>query len=132
MNAIRDMPAFLRHLPFAWEIVEQSPTVYTVRLGQQSFSFWAITSESNPERLADFVQEMTRHKPPLQDVVVNGIHGKAFGGFSDDYSSRAWWLRAEGSHVISFHFEGPGVVAQATKTEIDAIMNSLRRHIYVN
>jgi hypothetical protein len=129
-NQFRDMPAFLRDLPFDWDIVKRTPTVFTVRFAEQWLSFHALQTADEPEGLAEMVFNQTRVRPPLEDVVVNGIAGKACGGFGDTFSGKEWWLKESGSHTISFRFEGPGSVSEFTKAEAAKIMNSVRRTGY--
>jgi hypothetical protein len=129
-NQFRDMPAFLRDLPFDWDIVKRTPTVYTVRLGEQWLCFHALPPNDEPDGLAEMIFHQTRVRPPLEDVVVHDIPGKAYGGFGDTFSCKEWWLKAAGSHVISFRFEGPGAVSEKTKAEVARIMNSVRRTDY--
>ena len=125
-NQFRDMPAFLRDLPFDWDTVKRTPTVYTVRFDGQWLCFAALPL-GEPDDLAETVFNQTRVRPPLEDVVVHGIPGKACGGFGDVFSCKEWWLKERGSHVISFRFEGPGTVSEKTKSEVARIMNSVRR-----
>ncbi len=129
-NQFRDMPAFLRDLPFDWEAVKRTPTVYTVRFGSQWLCFHAWPQDNEPDDLAEMIFDQTRVRPPLEDVVVHGIAGKAAGGFGDSFSCKEWWLKANGSHVISFRFEGPGPVSEQTRSEVARIMNTVRRTSY--
>jgi hypothetical protein len=126
-NQFRDMPPFLRGLPFDWDVVKRTPTVYSVRFGQQWLSFHALPPGEEPDGLAEMIFNQTRVRPPLEDVIIHSIQGKACGNFGDTFSGKEWWLKAPGAHVISFRFEGPGSVSEETKTEVADIMNSLRR-----
>jgi hypothetical protein len=130
-NQYRDMPDFLRGMPFDWNLVRQTPTVYSVRFGEQSLSFHALVAEFNPENLAEVVFNQTGSRPELEDVEINGIQGKSCGFFGD-YSRKEWWLRADHLHVICFCFQGMGAVTQATESAIAMIMNTLRRDGHLN
>lgn len=129
-NQFRDMPNFLRGLPFDWDVIKRMPTVYIVRFGEQELSFCAHPSEDEPEGLAESVFHQTYVRPPLEDVIIHGIPGKAYGSFGDTFSRKDWWLKAPGSHVISFCFQGKGTVSDKTKSEVAAIMNSVRQGGY--
>jgi hypothetical protein len=55
----RDMPESLRDLPFDWNAVKRSPTVYTVRFGEQWLSFHTMPSNFEPENLAESIFNRT-------------------------------------------------------------------------
>ena len=129
-NQYRDMPDFLRHLPFDWETIRKLPTIYTVRFGEQWLSIGALPHKEEPEGLAEMVFEQTRVRPELKDVAINGIRGKTLGAYADVYSSKAWWLK-KGSHGIEFRFQGAGNVSAETRTAVDAILNSVAHVGYV-
>jgi len=120
----RDMPQMLRHLPFDWDAVRKTPTVYTVRFGECQLSFHALPPDTEPQDLADALFNQTRVRPELRDAVINGIPGKVAGGYSDAFSSEEWWLK-QGSHGIAFHFRGVGPVSKEMKSEAEKILHSI-------
>jgi hypothetical protein len=97
---------------------------YEVKMGTHSFIFYTEIDNGKPEDLAESIFLQTKYSPVLQDVTINGCHGKMYGSYSEQMTWIEWWIK-RGDCMICFCIQGIGMPSQVVQDDVSDILNSL-------
>lgn len=107
------------------QIPHAGTTVYDIQWGIFHFFCHIDPNQNNPDYLGTFILGCTKQEVILEDVEINGIHGKRYGAYS---KVRTWidWYMKKGDSMICINLQGYGMPNEREKKQLEETINSLR------